>query len=255
MIAPAIPVASFALTTLAQAIQSLYQMGKDLNEYVDKHIEDMKSSENPTISRTGRVLEGAKYGFGLGYVTPVIVLAVGQLLLGNSLAAVGTVASAAVLSNPIAMTCAAIGAIYYGWGALTDQEREEILDKLSAGFEVGIELIRSMVNFVVAKSSQLLSKENFEEIKKYITTAAGLFGRTLGDVTHKLTDIVSDGIDVVKTKTTTAIDKTSDVASDAYRAGSEITSKAFDGIKGTAGRVAEAVKDRVKKTDTPTLPE
>jgi hypothetical protein len=29
------------------------------------------------------------------------------------------------------MTCAAIGAIYYGWGALSDVERDEILEKLS----------------------------------------------------------------------------------------------------------------------------
>ena len=35
----------------------------------------------------------------------------------------------------IAMTCAAIGAIYYGWSALSDVEREEMLDKLSKGLD------------------------------------------------------------------------------------------------------------------------
>ena len=40
-------------------------------------------SENVTISRTGRVLEMAKLGFGIGYLTSVVVIAVAQLLLGN----------------------------------------------------------------------------------------------------------------------------------------------------------------------------
>lgn len=43
--------------------------------------------------------------------------------------------------NPLVMTCAAVGAIYYGWGALSEQERTETLEKLSNGLNVGVELI------------------------------------------------------------------------------------------------------------------
>ena len=114
MVAAAIPMAGagLGLSAIAQAIKALYGMAVEINDFLDKHIEEMKGSDNPTISRTGRVLEMAKYGFGIGYISSVTIIAVGQLLLGNTLGAVTTVASAAVLSNPIAMTCAAIGAIY-----------------------------------------------------------------------------------------------------------------------------------------------
>ena len=183
MIAVALPVAAGVakatigaaptiLSAMARAIQELYGIASDFNQYLDKHIEEMKLSQNPTVSRTGRVLEMAKYGFGIGYITPVVVIAVGQLLLGNSLAAITTVATAATLSNPIAMTCAAIGAIYYGWGALSDKEREEILDRLSTGLEVGIEFIRSVVRFVIDKTKEVLSSKNITEFKGYIAAAA-----------------------------------------------------------------------------------
>ena len=47
------------------------------------------------------------------------------------------------------MTCAAVGAILYGWNALSEQERNDILDRLSRGLEIGIELIKSIVIFVI----------------------------------------------------------------------------------------------------------
>ena len=84
-----------ALSVMAKAVQTLYGMATDVNEYLDQHIVDMKGSENPTISRTGRILEMAKLGFGIGYITPVVVIAAGQLLLGNTLSAITTVATAA----------------------------------------------------------------------------------------------------------------------------------------------------------------
>jgi uncharacterized protein YjgD (DUF1641 family) len=158
----------------------------------------------------------AKLGFGIGYITPVVVISVGQLLLGNTLSAITTIATAATLTNPIAMTCAAIGAIYYGWGALSDTEREEMLEKLSAGLEVGIELIKSIVRFVIDKTKELLSSKNIEEIKKYIGSAAAVFGKSLSDVTHKFTDVVSGSFDVFKKTTSFAMERTIDAATDAY---------------------------------------
>jgi len=103
------------LSAMATAIQGIYGMGASIDSFIDDHISQMKTSENDTIAKTGRVIEMAKFGFGLGYMSSVAIIAVGQLILGNPLNAVGTVATAATLTNPIAMTCAAVGAIYYGW--------------------------------------------------------------------------------------------------------------------------------------------
>ncbi|MGA1372962.1 MAG: hypothetical protein ACO3Z6_15335, partial [Pseudomonadales bacterium] len=97
------------------AIQGLYGIAGSINDFMDTHIEALKRSTNETMRATGRILEGAKFGFGLGYSTPLMLTAIGQMILGNPLAAVGAVASGVTLSNPLAMTCGAIGAIYYGW--------------------------------------------------------------------------------------------------------------------------------------------
>jgi hypothetical protein len=248
MVAAAIPIASagMVLSAMAQAVQSLYGMGGNINDWVDKHIETMKGSENPTISRSGDVLESAKLGFGIGYITPVIIISVGQLLLGNTMAAIGTVATAATLTNPIAMTCAAIGAIYYGWGALSDVERNEILAKLSKGLEIGIELINSIVRFVVETTKGLLNSKNFEEMKKYIGSAASVFGKTLGDVTHKFSDVVSDTFDVVKKKTGEAVTKTGSLADELVAKGgvaiektAEVASQTYDSVKDAGGKAAD----------------
>ena len=252
MVVPAIPiilgvaeVGGFALSKMAQAIKALYGMANEMNDYLDKHIEEMKGSENPTISRTGSVLAMAKLGFGIGYITPVVVIAVGQLLLGNPLSAIIFIAQAATLTNPIAMTCAAIGAIYYGWGALSDLERNEILEKLSKGLEVGIELIRSIVRFVIETTKELLSSKNIDEIKKFVGSAATVFGKTLGDVTHKVTDIVSDTYDVFKKKSGEAMEKTIDAATDAYEDVSEAAGKAADAFRKKLERPASKGEKKV----------
>ncbi len=255
--------------TIAQSIKALYGIAGDVNEYLNKHIEEMTKSENATISRSGRVIEMAKQGFGIGYITPVVIIAAGQLLLGNTFAAIGTVATAATLTNPIAMTCAAIGAIYYGWGALSDVERNEILDKISKGLEVGIELIKSIVRFVTDKTKELLSSKNIEEIKKFVGSAAAVFGKTLGDVTHRVADVVGDTFNVVKKKSGKAMDLTIDaasetfqvvkkksgeameltshVASDAYRSVSETASDTYQSVSETAEKAADGIRKKVGK--------
>lgn len=230
-ILPALSAGGMVLSAMASAVKALYGMAVNINDYLDDHIKDMKGSDNPTISRSGRILEMAKLGFGIGYITPVVVISVGQLLLGNTLSAITTIATAATLTNPIAMTCAAIGAIYYGWGALSDTEREEMLAKLSAGLEVGIELIKSIVRFVVEKIKELLSSKNIEEIKKYIGSAAAVFGKSLSDVTHKFTDVVSGSFDAFKKTTSSAMERTFDVATDAY----EGVGSGVDMLKGKVG--------------------
>ncbi|KAB2931887.1 MAG: hypothetical protein F9K21_13370 [Rhodocyclaceae bacterium] len=93
----------------------------------------------------------------------------------------------------------------------------------------------SIVHFVIDKTKELFNSKNFEAIKKYIGSAAALFGKTLGDVTHKITDVVSDSFDAFRRTSSDAIDRTVDLASDAY-----VT------VKKSAGKVAEHAHRKVK---------
>ncbi|HSD36975.1 MAG TPA: hypothetical protein VLC92_05670 [Rhodocyclaceae bacterium] len=243
MIAVPLAAASLAVSPIAKAVAALYGMGVAIDNYLDKHIDMMKGSESPTVSRTGAILEMAKYGFGLGYLTSVVVIATGQFILGNTLSALTTVATAATLTNPIAMTCAAVGAIYYGWGALSYAERNTILEKLGKGLEIGIELIKAVINFVVDTTKKLLSSKNFEELKNYVSSAAATFGKTLSDVTHRLGDVVTDTVGIVLKKGSEAIDGTVELAADAYTAVKDTIDKTADG---TAKHLSEAEVARTK---------
>jgi hypothetical protein len=236
--------AGVAMSAMARAMSAMYRMGGAMDEYIDRHIAEMKQSENSTISRTGHVLEMAKLGFGIGYISSVIVMAAGQIILGNPLDAVITAGTAATLTNPIAMTCAAVGAILYGWQALSDAERNELLEKLSSGLQVGGELIKSVVGFVIAKTKEILSSKNIEEIKRFISSAAGMFGRTLSDVTRKITDVVSDTVDSLRVKSSKTLDQT--VAAVAGAAQS-VTSAAGKVVRRTAKpQLTDAKQDKNK---------
>lgn len=217
----------FANSSIVSAIRSLYRVVGELNDFIDRHIETLKASDNPLIASTGRVLEAAKFGFGLGYLASTVLIAVGQYLLGNTFAAVVTVTTAAVLANPIAMTCAALGAIYYGWNALTNREQEQVLERLSAGMTVGIELIRSLVEFSIRRSRELLDPAQLEGAKQYIKEQAGRFGRSLHDVTRQVGDLVRDSAEWV-----------------GYAAGA-----AGDSIAGAAGRFGTSVKGGAARAD------
>lgn len=248
----------FAIGAITKAIKGLYGMAGDINEYIDKHIEDMTRSDNPTIARTGRVFEMAKLGFGIGYVGSVVIIAVGQYLLGNTFAAIASVATAATLANPIAMTCAAIGAILYGWNALSDEEKNAILDKLSGGLEIGIELIRSIVNFVIDAAKRVMDSKVLKDLKSFIAEKAALFGRSLSDVTHSTLDAISDAGAAVKKHTGIAItetrrvagrtsDKVSEVLADVARSTGETFDTASGSIKKHSGETFDAASEATKK--------
>ena len=235
--------AATGLSAVAAAIAGLYGIASDINGHLNRHIEDMKSSNNATVSKTGRVLEMAKYGFGLGYLSTVAVIAVGQFLLGNTLAAVTTVATAATFSNPIAMTCAAIGAIVYGWGALDDKERNDILDKLARGLEIGVELIKSIIAFVINTAKEVLDSKILKDLKTFIADKAALFGRSLSDVTHLTADVLSDAAAAVKKHTQEAIAETGRFAGET----SDKVGTAFSDLaKATSGAIDEAAKKVLK---------
>lgn len=185
--------APFAFSPMEKAISAMYNMGHEIDKFLDKHIQEMKKSDNPTVERSGRVLEAAKYGFGIGYTSSIIIIAAGQLLLGNPLTTVVvTAAQAVTLSNPVAMTCAALGALMYGYAALSQKERDELLLKLSNGLEVGIEFIKSVIKFVIKAANDFLGSEYVVAIKSFIKDKAIVFGKRLGQVTGSYKDKAAD---------------------------------------------------------------
>jgi len=233
MIAAALPMAGFATSTMVRAIQGLYGIAIDVNTWTDNHLRELQNSDNLTVARTGKVLEGAKLGFGLGYVVPVTAIAVGQFLLGNTLQAAITVGTAATLTNPFAMTCAAVGAICYGWGALSSDEQKNVLETIGAGLKIGVELIKSVVNFIISTTKELMNSKNLAEIKDFVREAAATFGKTLSDVTHAISDRITDTAQAAKALAISAVDAT------------------VDGVKNgsqAAGTAADKIKGRIKKT-------
>ena len=182
---------------IVDAIKALYGITIDVNDFVDAHIEGLKSHANETIRATGRILEGAKFGFGLGYLTPTVLIAAGQYVLGNNLGAVVTVASGLTLSNPFSMTCASIGAVYFGWRALSEDERNAILNRLAEGFELGVELIKSIIAYVLSNMADFLSSEKLNAFKDFIASSANQFGKALYEVTGSVKDRIANAVDTI----------------------------------------------------------
>ena len=125
--------AQLALSGIAKAIKALYGMTSEINDYLDKHIEEMKGSENSTISPTGKVVEMAKVGFGIGYMTPVVIIAVGQWLLGNTFAAISTVASAVSSASRLLAATTSLHGFREARRAWTTRRAERLSGKSRAG--------------------------------------------------------------------------------------------------------------------------
>jgi len=183
---------------IVDAIKALYGVASGINDFIDKHIDELKNHTNETINATGKILEGAKAGFGIGYITPLILTATGQLILGNSLNATLIVASGLAFSNPLAMTCGAIGAIFYGWQALSEEEKNAILQRLTEAFEIGVELVKSMISYVITTLGSFFTKERMAELKNFVGSAAESFGKTLSDITHDIKDKFSSAMSWVE---------------------------------------------------------
>ncbi len=237
---------SLFLGPIAAAIAVAYNMGNAVNDFINDHIEVLKASDNPTIASTGRVLEGAKFGFGLGYVAPIVIIAAGQFLLGNTfsgvIGAAGTLMSAATFTNPIAMTCAAVGAIYFGWTALTETERNDILDRLSKGLNIGVELIKSFVDFVFGKLKDFSSSKQLAELKDFVKTQSAVFGKTLYDVTKSVGDLVKGAAERVSNIAVQA----ADTAMTATKKASDVASQAVEKVSDLAGQAANSTVSATK---------
>jgi len=191
-----VDVTKFAASAMANAVQTLYGAAKGLDAFLDKHIEALKNSPDDSINRIGRVLEGAKRGLALGYAVPVILLATGHLLLGNPLSVATTVLTAATLTNPVASTCAALGAIYFGWKALNKSEQQAVIESLRAGFEMASEIIREVIEFGLELLKSSLGRKEIEKIKERVAEFAGKLGRSIYSVTGKMLDLVYTRTDV-----------------------------------------------------------
>ena len=185
----------FAKSDLARAVQSLYGAVGKLDDFVEEHIGSMKLSTDASVVGTGRVLEGVKQGLLLGYAAPVVLMAAGQLLLGNPLAAIGAVASAAVLMNPVASTCAAIGAIWFGWKALSNAEQQALLDKLGQGFSLAVDVVRQVIDLALKLVKSIYSSREVEALKGFLVESATSVGRSLYSITGRLKDLIYPSVD------------------------------------------------------------
>lgn len=168
----------------ATAVAKLYGHG-NVGDFIVSHIATLRGADNALVSRCGEVLAAVREGFGVGGEHSLMVIAVGQTLLSGGVVPVGGVVS---LSNPITMTCAAIGAIHYGWNALSEQEKAAILSSVATMFATGIESVRSVANFVLNTIKILLSKENLAALKKFASDGAAYFDRCIGDISRTITD-------------------------------------------------------------------
>jgi hypothetical protein len=237
------------LSPMGAAIGGIYGVVGTLahvNSFFNEHIERLKASDNKIIASTGRVLEGAKFGFGLGYAGSIAILAAGQLLLGNTLAAVAVVGSGMVVANPIAMTCAAIGAVYYGWAALTEEERSAIVDRLAEGLEMGTELIRSLISFAIRTTSDLLSSKQLQEFKTFIANQAAQFGKSLYDVTHQMADFVKGTAIKAGDLTGQALTSASTAVKDAARFAGQAAGDTATKVGQLTGKAVESTSSAVK---------
>ena len=183
MVITALAAASHAVSGVAAAV-------KEANDLTDSMIANLKANENLTINRVGRVLEGVKFGFLLGYVSPSILTAVGVCLTTGSLTT-ATGAGIALIANPVASVSAAVGAVFFGWKALSDREREDVINQVGDFLKVGVEQIKAVVEFAIKLMKDLFTADNIQEIKETVAEAAATVGRHISDITKSLGDKIS----------------------------------------------------------------
>lgn len=181
--------ADLALSYGASAVTN-----KALSTFFGGHIGTMQRSDNEMIARTGRVLEAVTVGYGIGYIAPVAVIAAGQLILGNPLGAIANVGTAAIGLNPAAASCAAIGAIYFGYNALNEAEKEDFLNKLEVGLSVGREFVKSIIGFAISTLASMLNSELIKQLRSYVVEYATFFGTSIAAITKSLSDSVIVGV-------------------------------------------------------------
>ena len=242
MVTAALKAAGHAVTGVAAAV-------KEANDLTDSMIDNLKANENLTINRVGRTLEGIKFGFLLGYVSPSILTAVGVCLTGGDLLfAAG--AGIAVLGNPVAATCAAVGAVFFGWKALSDNEREQILSRVGKFLNVGWEQIKAVVEFAIKLMKDLFTADNLKEIKETVAEAALAVGGHISDITKSVRDKVSKFADMVRNTASAAAGAVSETAEGATNA----VKGAADQVSSGASKAGHKVKDAFSREQAKEVP-
>ena len=155
--------AYISVSPLMDAIRAIYGTASSLNDFINDHIEALKRSEDLTICRVGHVLAAA-------------------------LTAVAASISMAV--SPVAITCAAVGAIWMGWSALKADEKARILDVVTSGLSLAVGVVTAIVDFVIAQAQSLFGRPQMAVLRKMVQDEAEAFGRTLSQVTGKTVDAV-----------------------------------------------------------------
>ena len=157
------------------------------SRFISEHICQLESSPNEAIARSGVVLRRANDGFGLGYKVPLALIAMGQAMLGIDLA----VAAPFLASNPAAFTAASLGAVYYGYQALDDEERVVLHERIGAALDFGIELVKNIAQFCIDTMRSLLNPETLAQIKTYVAEFAEAAGSSLYEITGLIYDRIA----------------------------------------------------------------
>ena len=210
--------------------------------FFDTQFQTMKASDNAIVEQTGRILEAATLGYGIGYIAPVAIIAAGQLILGNPLGAIGTVGSAAILANPIAATCAAAGALYYGYAAMTNAERTQLIESLAQGLKVGTQLVLSILDFFLTEMKKALSSDMLSELKASVAEYAATFGNGIADITRTVADKLQMGLSQAYDGAIYLRQNAGEALASAAVSGSALAGKAFDQLSGMVGNHAASKK-------------
>jgi hypothetical protein len=51
---------------VVSALSALYRTGENINEFLDRHTDDLKRNASATVLTTGNVLDGARQNLALG---------------------------------------------------------------------------------------------------------------------------------------------------------------------------------------------
>lgn len=150
----------------------------------EKHISNLESSQNEVTARTGFILKRAYDGYGLGYKVPLAILAIGKAMIGVDFA----VSAPFIASNPLAFSCAAIGAVYYGYNALKDEEKEAVCEMVAQAFGYGLELISSIARFCIDLMASVFDKGMLGKLKDSLGVVASALGTSVYDITGAFRD-------------------------------------------------------------------
>ena len=238
-----------ALTAAGHAVSGVAAAVAQANQLTDSMIETLKANDNLTINRVGRVLEGTKFGFLMGYITPSILTAVGVCLTTGDLM-MATGGSIAVLGNPEAGTCAAVGAVFFGWKALNDNEREEILNQVGKFLNVGWEQIKAVVEFAIKLMKDLFTADNIQEIKETVADAASAVGRHISDITKSVRDKARKFAASARNTASAAASAISGAAASTGGAVSSAAGGVAQGASTASGKVTGAFKRDQKAEDS-----